>query len=282
MSKVSLKELRAKKTAGESITAVTAYNYIDVQMAEEAAIDILVPCDWGMATTLLGYPTALQVTMDHVLFYLHALARLAKNGLILAPMPFGSYQTSNEDTALNASRLMKGGAESIKLEGGGSSIERVRTLSEIGIPCVGHLGFTPQQTHRLGGERVVGDSAEEARQLLQDASALEEAGAWGVILQNVPERVAHVVMDRTDLITIGSGGTRGCDGHMVLLHDLLGWPQHIRPLFSVQYGDFFNRAVDALDRHCGEVQALQFPTRDHTFGIPEEEFDEFMKRISEE
>ena len=282
MGEVSLRELRAKRTAGEAITAATAYDYIGVRMAEEAGVDILVPGDWGMATTLLGYPTALQATMEHLLFYLHALARLAKHGFILAPMPFGSYQTSNEDAARNASRLMKGGADSVKLEGGGSSIERVRTLTEIGIPCAGHLGFTPQQTHRLGGERVVGDSAEEARQLLGDASALEDACAWGVILQNVPKRVARVVTDRTDLITIGAGATKGCDGHLVLLHDLLGWPQRIRPLSSVQYGDFFNRAVDALHRHCAEVQALQFPTRDHTFGIPEAEFDEFMRRIGEE
>jgi 3-methyl-2-oxobutanoate hydroxymethyltransferase len=219
--------------------------------------------------------------MEHVLFYLHALARLVEHAFILCPMPFGSYQTSNEDALHHASRLMKAGAESLKLEGGGSTIERVQALAEVGIPCAGHLGYTPQQFHCLGGQRVVGDTAEEAYQLCQDALGLEEAGAWGVILQNVPDPVARTVRERSGLITIGAGGTRGCDGQMAPIHDLLGWPQRVKPLFSVQYGDFFNRAVAALNRHCAEVQELRFPSKEHTFSISEDEFDAFTKQIGE-
>jgi len=280
--KLTLRDLKTMQRAGEPITAATAYDYASIHLVEEAEIDILVPSDWGIATTLFGQRTALQATLDHVVFYLKALGRLAQRGFVLAPMPFGSYEVSNEEAVANAALLMKAGADSVKLEGGGLVAERVRALSEMGIPCAGHLGYTPQQIRRLGGERAVGDVAGEAAALLRDAQALEEAGAWGVVLQHVPERVARIITDRTALITIGAGGTRGCDGHMVLTHDLVGWPQCERPLFSVQYAEFFERAVAALNRHCAEVQALEFPTEEHTFHIPEDEFEKFLDEIGEE
>ena len=280
--KLTLRDLNEMKAVGEPITAATAYDYASIRLVEEAEIDLLVPADWGMATTLLGYPSALQATIEQVLLYVGALGRLVQHGFILAPLPFGTYQVSNEDAALNASRLMRAGADSVILEGGGSAVERVRALTEMGIPCAGHLGYLPQQVHRLGGERVVGGTAEEAVVLHQDVLALQDAGAWGVLLHNVPARVARTITKETPLITIGAGGTTGCDGQLVITHDLLGWPQRIRPMFSVQYADFFGRAVAAVNRWREEVQSLQFPTEDHTFSISEEEFEAFLKETDEE
>ncbi len=282
VKKLTLRDLRAKKANGERITCSTAYDYASIQLAEQAEMDILLPSDFGIGTILLGYATSLPVTMEAVIFYVEALVKSAKRGFILAPMPFGSYQVSDEEAVRNGARLLKIGADAVKLEGGGKTIDRVRAMSEVGIPCVGHLGYTPQLAKSLGEERVVGDTAEEAEQLLRDAQALEQAGAWGLLLENVPQRVAQVITERTGLITIAGGGTRGCDGNMVMVHDLVGWPLENKPLFSVQYANFFERAVAALDRHYDEVQALEFPTAKHTFRIPDEAYDQFLTEIGKE
>ena len=277
--KVTLKTLQAMKEAGEPFTMVNAYDYSSIKLVEEAGIDVVVPADAPLATTVLGMPGPAQVTMEHVAFYLQAVVRLSKYAMIVAPMPLGSYEVSNEHAIRNAVRLMKVGAESLVLQGGGPVIERIRALTEVGIPCVGYLGYTPQREKTLGPERVVGSVAEEAQGIYRDAMALSEAGAWGVILQNVPEKVAEVVTDNSGPITIGTGGTRGCDGQFGLFHDLIGWPQTRIPLFSVQYGDFARRAVAAFNKHCQEVQDLAFPTEKHTFAIKDEAYDEFLQQI---
>ena len=279
--KTTLRDLKGMKAAGQPIAAATAYDYASIRLVEEAGIDMLVPDDWAMATTLLGQPGAEGVTIEHLLFYVQALGRLVQRAFILAPLPFGSYEVSDEDAIRNAARLIKAGADSVKLQGAGPSIERIRALAEMGIPVAGHLGYMPQQAKRLGAERVVGDTSEEAAQFYRDALALQAAGAWGVVLQNVPEPVAHQVTTRTHLITMGAGGTRGCAGYLVQTHDLTGWPQHIRPLFSEPYAAFFERALVALNRHCAEVQALQFPTQEHTFEIDAQEFRAFLQQMGE-
>lgn len=282
MPKLTLRNLRAMKADGKPVTAATAFDFASIRLVEEAEIDIIIPCDWSLSTTLLGNRTALQITLEHVLLYVRGLARLAERGFVLAPMPFGTYQVSNEDAARNATQLMKAEADAVKLEGGGPTIERVRALAEMGIPCCGHLGYTPQCESWLGGERVVGDTSHKAASIYRDAKALQEAGAWGLILQNVPEEVARTITERTSLITLGAGGTRGCNGQFVLTHDLVGWPMHMEPLFSVRRADFAGRAVAALNRHYDEVQASEFPGAEHTFKIPDDEFAAFLKEIGEE
>lgn len=282
MKKLTLRDLRAMKAAGEYIAAATAYDYAGIRLAEEAQIDMLVPSDWEMGVTLLGYPSALQVTLEQVLLYLGAIARLAERAYILAPLPFGCYQAGTEDTIRNAATLIKAGADAIVLEGGGPVVERIRALVAMGIPCAGYLGYLPQQAGQFGGERIVGAAAGEAATLYQQACALSEAGAWGILLHNVPEAVARTIGVRTGLLTIGVGGTSGCDGYLVMTHDLLGWPQAQPPLFTAGSHEFFDRAVAALNRHVGEVQRLEFPTEAHTFAIPEDEFTAFLRAVGEE
>lgn len=281
MARLTLRNLKDMK-AGDPITAATAFDYAGIRLIEEAEIDIVVPCDWTLSTILLGNPTPAQVTVEHILFYIKAQARLVDRAFILAPMPFGSHETSNEDALGNATLLIKAGADAVKLEGAGPTIDRVSALSIMGIPCCGHLGYTPQKAKWLGVERVFGEEAEEAQSIYNDALSLEDAGAWGVVLHNVPERVASVITERTNLITIGAGGTHGtrcCNGQLVITHDLLGWPMSRKPMFSIAYANFAERAITALNRHVAEVQALKFPEPQHTFKISDDEFDAFLAEI---
>jgi len=279
IKKLSRRDLKAMKADGEAIACSTAYDYASIQVAEQAGMDILIPSDFGIGSILLGYPTALQVTMEAVIFYVEALVRSANRAYIVAPMPFGSYSVSNEKAIQNGARLLKVGADAVKLEGGGKTIERINAMTEVGIPCFGYLGYTPQFVKSLGEERVVGDTAEEAAQIFRDAQALDQAGAEGLFLQNVPERVARVITEQTQLITIAVGGTRGCDSNMVFVHDLVGWPVEKKPLFSIQYADFFKEALAALNRHCAEVQSLEFPTEKHTFQIQDDAYEQFISEI---
>lgn len=282
MKRLTLQDLQTFKATGEAITCVTAYDYAGIQMAEDAEIDILIPHDWGIGTALFGQTSSSSVTIEHVLFYLKGIVQSVRRAYILAPLPYGAYEISNEQAIRNAAKLIKEGADSVILQGSGIVLERIVSLTEVGIPCMGYLGYTPQQVKKLGHERVVGDTAQEAVTLFNDTIAMEKAGAWGVILQNVPELIAKEITDRTKLITIGLGGTRGCNGQMALMHDLLGWPLDTMPLFSIKYADFFHRGLAALNTYYNEVQNLVFPEAQHTFAIADADYELFLKEIKKE
>jgi 3-methyl-2-oxobutanoate hydroxymethyltransferase len=280
LKNITLRELRSMKDQAVPITGCTAYDYAGIRVAEDAGMDLLIPDDWGIGTTLQADASSLVVRMEDILFYLKGLVRNSTSAFILAPMPFGSYIKSNEDTIRNATRLMKEGAEAVVLQGGGITIEQVQALAEVGVPVFGYLGYTPHRVNQLGGERAFGLSSTEAGQILNDALALEKAGAFGVILHHVTERVTKAVTEKTNLITLGMGETRGADGYIALFHDIIGWPQYVKPKLSIDYGNFTADAREALDRHVDEVQALEFPTEKNTFKIADEEFGMFLKEIS--
>lgn len=279
MKKLTLRDLKKMKKESIPITASTAFDYAAIHVAEEAEIDILIPDDYVMATAVFGGSSSIPIRMEEVLFYLKSLVQTVKRAFIVAPLPFEAYRLSNEETIRNAARLMKVGADSVVIQGAGVMIERVRAMTEVGVLCLGHLGYMPHYAKSLGPERVVGDSAEEAAEIYRTALELEKAGAWGVLLQDVPKELVEKIKEDTDLITIGAGITAECDGYRVIGHDILGWVMPEKPLMSVQYANFFERAVAALNTHCAEVQKFEFPTEKHTFVIPDEEYDLFVKEI---
>ncbi len=282
LQKLSIPNLQRMKAAGKPIAMTTAHDYVTTRLADAAGIDMLLVSDWSIATTLLGYSTALQAHWHEVLFYLQAVCRLARRALVVGSLPFGSYQRSVEDAVKHAGLMLKAGADAVKLEGGGSAIDQVRTLCAAGIPCMGHLGATPQSVKRRGGLRPFGQTADEATQLLADALALDSAGAWAVMLEGVPDSVAGLIGQRTSLILIGAGGTAGCDGQMLTMHSILGLPELVAPLCSRHYADLSSRMLTALNTWCAEVRDLRFPTAKQTFGIKDEEFAHFVEQASQE
>jgi len=267
------------KERGEPIAVATAYDYVTTKLIEAAEIEVILVSDWGIATTLLGYPTALPLKWDEVLFYLQGVCRIAQSAVVVGSLPFGSYQLSNLEAVHNAAQFMKAGADAVKVEGAGTTIDRVHAISEAGIICIGHLGATPHYVKQRGGLHPVGQTAEEAVQLIREGQALAEAGAWALILEGVPDRVAEVICRKTNLIVIGAGGTSGGDGQMLTTHSILGMPEAVPPLFSRQYADFEGRMGEALNAWCAEVRNLQFPTEKQTFGIKDEQFERFLDMI---
>ena len=280
MKKLTIRDLQNMKVRGEPIAVATAYDYVTTKLVEAAEIEVVLVSDWGIATTLLGYPSALQVKWDEVLFYLKAVTRLVEHAFIVGAMPFGSHNVSNVEAVRNAALLMKAGADAVKLEGAGQMVERVRAISQTGIICVAHLGATPQLVKQLGALPQVGQTAEDAAQLLKDAELLEDAGAFALILDGVPDRVAEVIARKTKLITIGAEGTAGCDGQMLTTHSILGMPEAVPSLFSSHYANFYDRMLAAVNAWAAEVRSLQFPTKKQTFTIPDEEFQRFLDMLS--
>jgi len=277
--KLTIRDFQSMKERGEPIAVATAYDYVTTRLIETAEIDIVLVSDWGIATTLLGYQTALQVKWDEVLFYLKAVARLVKHAFVLGAMPFGSYNVSDVESVRNAALFMKAGADAVKVEGAGPIINRIHAMSEAGIICVAHLGATPHFIKQMGGLHIAGQTAEEAAQLVKDAQLVEEAGAWALILEDVPDRVAEVIAQKTNLIIIGAGGTSGCDGQMLTIHNILGMPEAVSLIFSRHYANFYDRMIEALNAWCAEVRNLQFPTKKQTFSIPDDQFERFLDMI---
>jgi 3-methyl-2-oxobutanoate hydroxymethyltransferase len=277
--KLTIRDIAAMKKRGEPIAMATAYDYVTTKLVEDAGIEMILVSDWGVATTLLGYRDAAQVKWEEVLFYLRGVCRNAKSALVVGSMPFGSYQQSTTDAVRGAVQFMKAGADALKLEGAGPTIECVRAISEAGVVCIGDLGATPHHTKVRGRSGAYGDNAEEAVQLLHDAQALEQAGAWGLILEGVPDRIAKAVCSETELIVLGTAGTPGCDGQMLTTHSILGMPQDPTPPFSPSYVDLQSRMIDALNAWCAEVQDLAFPSSKQTFSIKDEQYERFLSLL---
>ena len=256
-------KLLEMKQAGEPIVCVTAYDYTMAQLVGEAGIPVVLVGD-SLGNVVLGYDSTLPVTLDDIIHHTRAVVRGAKDALIVADMPFMTYNVSVEDALRNAGRLLQeGGAQAVKLEGGAFVAGTVRCLTENGIPVMGHLGLTPQSVHQLGGYRVQGRTAGQARRLLDDALTIEDAGAFAIVLETVPGNVAQAVTERLAVPTIGIGAGPGCDGQIQVVHDILGLgtrqPRHAR-----RYAELNAVTLDALRAYKDEVSARSFPTAEHT------------------
>jgi 3-methyl-2-oxobutanoate hydroxymethyltransferase len=261
---------------GEHIVMVTAYDYPSGRLADMAGIDLILVGD-SAAMTVLGHTTTVPATMEEMLMLTRAVTRGAERALVVADMPFGSYQVSDEDAVRNAVRFVKeAAADAVKLEGAGPSLSRVAALVGAGIPVMGHLGLTPQSATMLGGFRAQGKTAEKARELLEDALALERAGCFAVVLEAVPAPVAERISDELGAPTIGIGSGAACDGQVLVLHDLLGLYDRASPRFTKRYAEIGADIQRALERFAAEVRSGEFPAEEHTYAMPADEQEAFL------
>jgi 3-methyl-2-oxobutanoate hydroxymethyltransferase len=280
--KLALPELVELKRRGDKIVMVTAYDAPGARLADAAGIDLLLVGDTA-AMVVLGHESTVPVTMDEMLFMTRTVARAAKRPLIIGDMPFGSYQASDEDAVHNAVRFVKeGGADVVKLEGAGPSLSRVRAIAGAGIGVMGHVGLTPQSATVLGGFKAQGRTGAQARQLYEDALALESAGCFAVVLEAVPAPVAARITEALIVPTIGIGAGPACDGQVLVYHDLLGLYEGRAPRFVKRYADLATEIRDALARYAADVREQRFPEEQHTYSIPDEELAEFEAELAEE
>ncbi|MEA4988009.1 MAG: 3-methyl-2-oxobutanoate hydroxymethyltransferase [Anaerovorax sp.] len=262
----------AKKT-GEKLSMLTSYDYSTAKLMDQAGIHgILVGDSLGMV--MLGYEDTLAVTMEDMLHHTKAVARGAKNCLIVADMPFMSYHTSMEQAVFNAGRLIKeGGAQAVKLEGGAAFCKEIEAITRASIPVMAHLGLTPQSIHAFGGFKVQGKSQEAAQALLNDAKAVEAAGAFALVLECVPEKLAQKISETLSIPTIGIGAGAGCDGQILVYQDMVGMYSDFTPKFVKQYTNVGIQMKQAFASYIQEIQSGAFPQKEHTFCIDDSIID---------
>ena len=265
------------KRAGTKIVMVTAYDHPSARIASDAGIDIVLVGD-SAGNTLLGYDSTVPVSMDEAAMLTAAVARARPRSLIVGDMPFGSFQASDEDAVANAVRLVKAGADAVKLEGAGPMLSRVSAIVGAGIPVMGHLGLTPQSATKLGGMKAQGRTAAEARQLLADARALEAAGSFAIVLESVPARVATRVTEALAIPTVGIGAGPGCDGQVLVWHDLLGLTEGPTPRFVKRYADLAGEIRRGLHAFAADVRSGAYPADEHVYKIAADELAAFEER----
>ena len=276
-TKVTTRTFLHKKRHNKAITMLTAYDYPTGLAVDQAGIDsILVGDSLGMV--VLGYENTLPVTMADMLHHCRAVARGAKYALLVGDMPFMSYQISIEQAVRNAGRfLQEANMDAVKLEGGRERADAIRSIVSAGIPVMGHLGLTPQSVHQLGGFRSQGRTAAAARRLLEDALILQGAGCFSLVLESIPARLAKLVSQRLDIPTIGIGAGGGCDGQVLVTHDLLGLFNRFTPRFVKKYTDLYTEMVHAFATYRVEVETHAFPAPEHTVEMPDEEWESLLK-----
>ncbi len=253
------------KQQGEKITVLTAYDYPFAKLMDAAGIDMILVGD-SVGSVVSGYENTLPVTLDEMIYHCRAVVRGSEQALVIADMPFMSYQIDVRDARLNAGRLIKeGGAQAVKLEGGEHMAETIRAIVDIDIPVAGHIGLTPQSIHRMGGFKVQGRQEEQARQILADARAVEEAGAFCVVLEGIPCDLAKEITDSLSIPTIGIGAGVDCDGQVLVIHDILGLCDKYSPKFVKRYADVSETISAGISDYISEVRSGAFPTIDHSF-----------------
>jgi 3-methyl-2-oxobutanoate hydroxymethyltransferase len=279
--KLPLTELAEMKRRGDRIVMVTAYDAPGARFADGAGIDVVLVGD-SAAMVVLGHDSTVPATMDEMLMLTRAVTRGARRPLVVADMPFGSFQVSDEDALANAIRFVKeAGADAVKLEGAGPTLSRVRALVGAGIPVMGHIGLTPQSATMLGGFKAQGRTAEKARRLVDDALALEAAGCFSLVLEAVPSPVAARVTQALSIPTIGIGAGAGCDGQVLVYHDLLGLYEARAPRFVKRYAALAAEIRGALERYAEDVRTGRFPEQQHGYAMPDEELQAFGQALPE-
>jgi 3-methyl-2-oxobutanoate hydroxymethyltransferase len=277
--KVTTHTFRQKKERGESITMLTAYDYPTALAIDQAGIDSILVGD-SLAMVVLGYENTLPVTMDEMLHHARAVSRGANSALLIGDMPFMSYQVSIEEAVRNAGRfLQEAGMDAVKLEGGRERADAIRAIVGAGIPVMGHLGLTPQSVHQLGGFRAQGKTASAAKHLLEDARILEEAGCFSLVLEAVPARLAETISKQISIPTIGIGAGAGCDGQVLVTHDLLGLFDRFTPKFVKQYANFHADMKKAFAEYIDDVETKRFPSKEHVVEMTDEEWEVFQDGI---
>lgn len=277
--KLTVVDLQQAKHSGRKITMVTAYDYAFASIVDSVDIDIILVGDSGAMTTL-GYETTVPVSMEEMLTMARAVSRGAKNTFLIGDMPFLSYEVSAERAVENAGRFLKeGGMDAVKLEGGRRMAPVVQAIVRAGIPVMGHIGLTPQSLSQLGGFRVQGRDVESARGLVEDALALQEAGAFAILVEAVPAPVGQMITEAVRVPTVGIGAGPHCDGQVLVLHDLLGLFERFVPKFVKRYADLGASAREALARFAAEVREGVFPATEHCYGMKPEQAAEAREHL---
>jgi 3-methyl-2-oxobutanoate hydroxymethyltransferase len=279
--KISLPDLRTMKREGKPIVMVTAYDYPSGRIVDGAGVDLVLVGD-SAANVVLGHSSTVPATMDEMTMLTRAVSRGVERALVIGDLPFMSYQVSDSEAVANAGRLVKdGGADAVKLEGAGPSLDRVRALVSAGIAVMGHIGLTPQTATSLGGHKAQGRQADAAQTLFKSAIALEEAGCFSIVLEAVPAPVAAAITRRISIPAIGIGSGAGTDGQVLVLHDLLGInpADAPRPRFVKRYAEIGEQIGQAVTAYAGEVRSGAYPTDEHTYSIPPEELAAFEAAV---
>ena len=273
---MTLPRLAEKKRLGEPIVMVTAYDYPSAQVAEAAGVDMVLVGDSG-AMTVLGYPSTVPVSTEEMLMLAAAARRGLQTPLLVGDLPFGSYETSDEQAIATAQRFVKeAGCDAVKLERGGTSVQRARAIVDAGIPVVGHIGLTPQTATALGGYRAQGRTAERALNVARDAIALERAGCFALVIEAIPAAVTEALMSRLEIPVIGIGAGPATDGQVLVFHDLLGIYDGHAPRFAKRYGELRDQMVAGVAAYASEVRSRAFPAPEHMYSIDEDELRTFQ------
>ncbi|HEX5875156.1 MAG TPA: 3-methyl-2-oxobutanoate hydroxymethyltransferase [Pyrinomonadaceae bacterium] len=268
--KVSAPSLRSSKQRGERLVCLTAYDYPTARIVDEAGIDIILVGD-SLGNVVLGYGNTVPVTLDEILIHLKAVRRAVQRALLVADMPYGTFHTGDDDAVRNALRLVKeGGAEAIKLEGGHKRVHLVKRLVDEEISVMGHIGLTPQSINQLGAYRVQGKTTKAAQQLIDDAKAMEDAGAFAVVLEVVPREIAKMITESISIPTIGIGAGVHCDIQVLVLHDMLGLSFGKQARFVRPYANLREVMTDAVSRYADDVRNGTYPSEAESYALPAE------------
>ncbi len=277
MARKTIIDLNEMKASGQRVVFLTAYDAQMARLQQEAGVDLILVGD-SVGNTLLGYDSTIPVTMDEMIIFTNAVRRGAPDTFIVGDMPFMSYQAGTRDAVLNAGRLVKeAGADSIKLEGGVRVAPQVRAIVDAGILVMGHIGLTPQSAGQFGGWRAQGRTADTAVSVLRDALALQEAGAFSILVEGVPAEVTRVITARLDIPIYGIGAGPHCDGQLLIVYDMLGLFEVFQPRFVKRYGQLARDIVEMLGQYRDDVQAARFPTAEHDYGISKSELEAFLE-----
>ena len=260
---------KAKKE-NTKLSMLTAYDYSTAKLINDAGINSILVGD-SLGNVVLGYEDTVSVTVEDIIHHTKAVSRGAKDALVIADMPFMSYQTSVYDAVVNAGRLMKEGrAGAVKLEGGVEMADRIKAIVDAGIPVCAHIGLTPQSINAFGGHKVQGKTEAAAKKLLEDAFAVEKAGAFAVVIEAVPEKLATLITKKLDIVTIGIGAGNGCDGQVLVYQDMLGMFSDFTPKFVKKYANIGEMMTNAFKKYDEEVKSSAFPAKEHTFKIDDD------------
>ncbi len=275
--RININQIKEMKQKGEKISMLTAYDYSTAKIVDEVGIPLILVGD-SLGMVVLGYESTIPVTMDDMLHHTKAVVRGTKQAMVIGDMPFMTYHISVDDALKNAARfIQEGGAQAVKLEGGITVAEKVRRIVECGIPVMGHIGLTPQSIHQLGGFKVQGKTPEAATRMLNDARALEEAGAFAIVLETVPAPLATLITQKVSIPTIGIGAGIGCDGQVQVINDILGSFTDFVPKHAKQYAKLTDIIRAAITEYHDEVSASTFPTDKQSFSMDESIIAELTK-----
>lgn len=263
--KKTILDIQKMKSNGEKICAITCYDFPTAQIVDGCGVDVILVGD-SVGVVFSGYDNTLQVTMEDMIYHSRAVARAKPDALLVTDMPFLSYQVDMREARLNAGRLVKeGGAEAVKLEGGQNIADIMRAIVDMDVPVMGHIGLTPQSIHRMGGYKVQGKKEEQGEKLLADALAVQSAGAFAVVLEGMPLKLARQITDELSIPTIGIGAGRHCDGQVLVIHDILSICDKYSPKFVKRYADAKSLISSAVSNYSKEVKSGEFPDEEHSF-----------------